>query len=361
MGRRFLTELIWLMTFAREGRRVLQKSTLGPVLAALLALSFSSPARAGNDANGDDPQLEGPIQQGIALRRAGNDEAALTLFINLEQTNPDSVRVLLHITAAAQATGRWMLAYTYLQKAFAHKDEPYFIRYRTAIKSIDDATTQHIGQFRAVGDPVGAEVRINGEIIGTLPMADPKPLEVGQYVLEVSKAGFYPLRRTVSVAAGTALTQEAVALRAGVPSPSSLGANPTSARSADGAAHAADHHAWWRARWVTWTLAGATVASATTASIALIYRNSRADHWNSSSCLSGTQTREDVCGDVRSEISSAQNVAIGTGIAALVFGGATLTQAILSTERPLAASASAGGLSLQCAPGLGSIGCVGSF
>jgi len=342
-------------------RRALKNSTLSPLLAALLALSFTAPAHAGNDANGDDPQLEAPIQQGIALRRAGNDEAALALFIDLEKTNPDSVRVLLHITAAAQATGRWMMAYTYLQKAFAHKSDPYFIRYRSAIKSIDDATAQHIGQFRAVGDPAGAEVRLNGELMGTLPMADPKPIEVGQYVLEVTKLGFYPLRRTVSVAPGGALTQESVALRVGTASSNSLGAGSTNASSSAGGQHATDHQAWWQARWLTWTLAGATVATATTATLALVYRNNRADHWNSASCLNGTHTREEVCGDVHNEISRAQNVAVGTGIAALVFGGATVTQAILSTERAPVGSASLKAPGIRCSPGLGSIACFGSF
>src|SRR3954471_17766853 len=104
------------------------RSAMKLLLAALLALSFAVPPRAGSDANGDDPQLEAPIQQGIALRRAGNDEGALALFMDLERNQPESVRVLLHVTAAAQATGRWMMAYTYLQKALAHKNEPYFIR-----------------------------------------------------------------------------------------------------------------------------------------------------------------------------------------------------------------------------------------
>jgi len=333
-----------------------------PLLGALLALSFTFPAVAGSDANGDDPQLEAPIQQGIALRRAGNDEAALALFMDLEQTKPDSVRVLLHITTAAQATGRWMMAYTYLQKAYVHKSEPYFVRYRNAIKSIDEATAQHIGQFRAVGDPVGAEIRLNGELVGALPMAAAKPLEVGQYVLEVTKAGFYPLRRTVSVAPGSALTQETVELRAGTPSTNTFDANSTNAGSASGAGqHSAEHRPWWHARWLTWTLGGATVASATAATIALVYRNNRADQWNSSSCLNGMQTREEVCGEVHDEITSAQNVAIGTGIAALIFGGATVTQAILSIERAPAAAASGKGPSIQCSPGLASVACFGSF
>jgi len=335
---------------------------LRPLLVALLTLSFTVPALAGNDVNGDDPQLEAPIQQGIALRRAGNDEAALALFIDLEHSNPDSVRVLLHVTAAAQATGRWMMAYTYLQKAFAHKNEPYFIRYRSAIKSIDEATAQHVGQFRAVGDPAGAEIRLNGELVGTLPMSDPKPVEVGQYVLEVSKGGFYPLRRTVSVGPGSALTQEAVALRVGTAPPEAFGAGSANAHGSEGGGqHAAEHRPWWHARWVTWTLAGATLATAATATAALVVRNNRAHDWNSTSCLNGTQTREEVCGDVRAEITTAQNVAIGTGISALVLGGATMTQIILSTERPAAASASSKGPGLSCSPGLASIACFGTF
>ncbi len=343
-------------------RRVFQNFRLSPLLATLLTLSFTVPALAGNDSNGDDPQLEAPIQQGIALRRAGNDEAALALFVELEQTNPDSVRVLLHITAAAQATGRWMMAYTYLQKAFAHKNEPYFIRYRSAIKSIDDATAQHIGQFRAVGEPVGAEVRLNGESVGTLPMAEPQAIEVGQYVLEVTKPGFYPLRRTVSVAPGSALTQESVNLRAGLSPANTLAAGSSDAGSpASGAQRGADDQAWWRARWLTWTLGGATVVTAAISVGALAYRNNRADHWNSNACLNGTLTREEVCGSVRDDITTAQNVAIGTGIAAIVLGGATVTQAILSSERPPATSAKAKGPSVQCSPGLGSIACFGSF
>jgi hypothetical protein len=352
---------------SRSGRslvfgRMLQHSAHRAWFALALALSFTVPARAGNDANGDDPRLEAPIQQGIALRKAGNDEAALALFAELEQNNPDSVRVLLHATAAAQATGRWMLAYTYLQKALTHKHDPYFVRYRGAIKNIEDATAQHVGQFRAVGDPIGAEVRLNGELVGTLPMPEAKPIEVGQYVLEVTKVGFYPLRRTVSVAPAGALTQESVTLRVGTAA-SAVAGGPNDAYSAAGGAQPGAEQAWWRERWVTWTLGGITLVTAGTSLGALIHRNNRADLWNSNECLNGTMTREEVCGEVHDEISVAQNVAIGTGIAALVFGGATITQAILSNQRPPVASASAkaNGPSLQCGPGLGSISCFGSF
>jgi hypothetical protein len=346
-------------SLAACSRQLRCKLLLGVLLGALLGLSFAQPAAAGNDANGDDPQLEAPIQQGIALRRAGNDEAALTLFLDLERSNPDSIRVLLHITAAAQATGRWMMAYAYLRKAAAHKNEPYYVRYRSAIKSIEDATTQHVGQFRALGTPAGAQVRLNGEVIGTLPMTDPKPVEVGQYTLEVSLAGYYPLRRAVSIGPGSALTQEAVELRAGTPTVDSADRGGKDAASPSSRQVTAEPGPWWHARWVTWTLGSATAASAATAVAALFYRNERADHWNSTGCLNGTRTRQDVCGGVRDDISLGQDLAIGSGIAAVVFGSATLTQVILSSERaPVATSK---GPSFGCSPGFASVLCSGSF
>src|SRR4051812_1091593 len=87
---------------------VARRAVLASIWALAVCIScFATTARAAGDANGDDPQLEAPIQQGIALRRAGNDEAALNLFLDLERSYPESTRVLLHVTAAAQATGRW--------------------------------------------------------------------------------------------------------------------------------------------------------------------------------------------------------------------------------------------------------------
>jgi hypothetical protein len=324
----------------------------------LLGLSLALPAHAASDANGDDPQLEAPILQGIALRRAGNDEAALALFLDLERRNPDSIRVLLHITAAAQATGRWVMAHDYLRKASSHKDDPYYLRYRSAIKSIEDAIAQHVGQFRAVGTPVGAEVRINGEVVGNLPMVAPDPIEVGQYVLEVSKPGFYPLRRSISVGPGSGLTQVAVDLRVRTAASEALDAHGK-ATNASGNSHELERRPWWHARWVTWTLAGATVATTGVSVTALLYRNERAGRWNGADCLDGTKTRQEVCGNVRDDVSLGQGIAIGSGIAAVVFGGATLTQAILSTERPPVAAASR--RHLTCSPGLGTLSCFGSF
>ena len=191
-------------------RTLITKLTLR-LAPCLIALCLSSRADAAppTDAN----ELESAIQAGIELRKGGNDDAALDLFLKLDHDNPGSVRLMLQVTAAAQAAGRWLVAFEYLRKAAVFKSDPYYQRNRAAIRSVEDAVGQHVGQFRAVGEPSGAEVRLSGKRLGTLPLAEPVAVELGSYVLEVSKPGYYSLRRDVTLAAGATLNQEVVELR----------------------------------------------------------------------------------------------------------------------------------------------------
>ena len=140
-------------------------------------LGDATPSAAAEMAE-NDADVEGQVAQGIALRRSGNDEAALAVFLDLEKRDPDSVRVLLHISTAALAAGRWLLAYDYLQKASLHKDDPYYQRHRVSIENVERTIAERVGQFRARGTPAGAVVRLSGEVIGALPMDSVKAIEV---------------------------------------------------------------------------------------------------------------------------------------------------------------------------------------
>src|SRR5688572_1581701 len=108
----------------------LRSGLLGRMLAALLislaALSVESLALAQQE----KPETENLLRRGIQLRREGNDEAALAVFLEAEAQSPDSVRVLLHVATAAQAASKWLMADEYLKKAAAHDSDPYYQRYR---------------------------------------------------------------------------------------------------------------------------------------------------------------------------------------------------------------------------------------
>ncbi|MGC4091512.1 MAG: tetratricopeptide repeat protein [Polyangiaceae bacterium] len=299
------------------------------------------------------------IQQGIALRKAGKDEAALRLFLELEQDAPNSVRVLLQIAAAAQATGKWLMAYEYLQKAARFKRDPYYQRHASDIKQAEDAIARHVGQFRAVGAPAGAEVLLNGELVGTLPMEGARPFAVGSYLLEVRKPGFYSLRRPLAIAAGSTLTQEAVELHETLPSDATLPHSTTPSRPF--VAAEAPPQLGWRSRWVTWSLAGAGGAALLTSGVALAVRQNKVDEWNDESvCLDPSdpnKTREELCGGKRSAANTAQTVAWVSGSLGIVLGVSALAH-YLAVRSP---SSTQTGSRTLCLPSLGGISCQGAF
>jgi hypothetical protein len=258
-----------------------------------------------------------------------------------------------------------MLAYQYLQKASAYRNEPYYQRYRTSVQAIEETLARHVGQLRVLGSPVGAEVLLNGELVGNLPMAAPRALEVGSYVLEVRKAGYFPLRRPVDIPGGTRLSQEAVELKPAPPSPSVASvARRASSGAAGSEASAASATSPLRARWITWTLGGTSVALVTTSAIAFAVRENDAKRWNDDSrCLSGASpmlTREQVCGDLRGDAKTAERIGIVTGVLGIGLGGAALAHWLWTAEGGSSEKQS-GERSPACGIGLGSIACQGTF
>lgn len=331
------------------------------VALALLIFGITTPAHADEDGR-TDVATEALIEEGIALRRSGKDEAALNVFLNAEQRAPTSVRVLLHVTTAAQATGKWLLAHQYLQKAALYREDAYYQRHRASIRTVEEAIAQHVGRLRVVGNPVGAEVLVNGERIGMLPLAEPKVLETGSYILEVRKAGYFPLRRPISVGTGLALSQETTELKV-----SSISALPASSAGASvsGASGSGSDAAVspLRSRWITVALAGTSVGLLATSAVAFVARENEASHWNDdSACLdpmNPSASREDLCGDSRSDAKTAQTVGIVTGALGLGFGGAAVAHFIWSAPEPTTGSRARP--STACAFGIGSFSCRGSF
>jgi hypothetical protein len=328
-------------------------------LAVAALVSFSSSASAQESA-----EVEAILKRGIQLRKDGQDEAALAVFQEAEAQAPNSVRVLLHVATAAQAASKWLLADEYLKKADTHKNDPYYIRYSAEIEEVRNTTAQRVGHFRAVGDPSGAEVILNGQVVGTLPMENPKTLEAGTYVLEVNKAGFYRLRRPISVPGGV-LTRETVELNertGGTPDPN----DPNSGTPAE-------PPSFWASSGMTWTLAGVAAAAGVTSGVAFILREQAAKHWNDDDrCLSSNpgdqdQSREDLCGDVRNDIDTAEQVGIVSGVIGIAFAGAALTHWIATSGNREPGTDSAARRehkttgSVQCSPGLMSLVCAGTF
>jgi hypothetical protein len=330
----------------------------GASLAAVaIVTSVSSIARAE-----ESPEVEALLKRGIALRKEGKDEEALTVFLDAESQAPKSVRVLLHVATAAQAASKWLMADEYLKKAMSHGEDPYYLKYKDEIEEVRLATAQRVGHFRAIGEPDGAEVVLNGQVIGTLPMETPKTLEAGTYIMEVSKPGYFRLRRPISIGGGV-LTRESVQLNERAPG----SVDPTDPQ----AGVPAEPKSYWASSAFTWTLAGVGAAAGVASGISFYLREQAVEHWNDDErCLSESnpeEPRSSVCADVRNDIDTAEQVGIVTGVIGIAFAGAALTHWIATSgdSEPGTDTAKRGErrseAHVQCSPGLMNLVCSGTF
>lgn len=329
-------------------------------------ISAASPGYAAEDA-----VVEALIQRGIQLRRSKADEEALAVFLEAEKQDPSSVRVLLHVVTAAQAAGKWLLADSYMRKVSALQSDPYYQRHAEAIDVVRRTIAQRVGTFQVQGEPDGASVRLDGELVGTLPMNEPAPVEAGAYLMEVHKPGYYRLRRNVTISGGV-LTREPVELnRAVARGDLGAGASPSSlaAGGGEGNATAGERdRSWWQSPAVGWTVLGLGAASGVASGIAFATREGRVDRWNDDRCIpenDPSSTRLQNCASFKDEADRAQNIGVITGIVGAVFVGIGITH-LLATggdDEPRRDSAAADqGLELtRCDAGLLSFSCQGSF
>jgi hypothetical protein len=318
----------------------------------------------------EDAVVEALIQRGIQLRRNNSDEEALAVFLEAEKQDPTSVRVLLHVVTAAQAAGKWLLADSYMRKVTALESDPYYQRHADAIDVVRRSIAARVGTFQAQGGPDGASVRLDGQLVGTLPMTAPASIEAGAYLMEVHKPGFYRLRRNVTISGGV-LTREPVELNRAV-ARGDVGAGPGTAGAGAGEGGVIGEEpekAWWQSPAVGWTFLGLGVASGVASGISFATREDRVDRWNDDRCIPEGQprvTREENCGQFKDQAETAQTIGIATAVAGVVFTGVGITQLLTSggsnaTVAEDTASAKHGLTVTDCGAGFLTIACRGSF
>ena len=306
-----------------------------------------SPAPPGTRARVDEL-----LARGIESREAGRDAEALERYRQASALEPDNARVLAHLGATYQALGRWVAAHTYLSRALAQRDDAYIERHRGELEEALATVGEHIGFLEVYGAPDGAEALINGQLVAKLPMAEPIPVIVGSYQLEIRLGGHYALGRPITVAQ-RALTREEVVL---APQGPRLAGLESGARPASEGAGAERREDTGGARWLPWALGGLSAAAAVTGVVAWERREYYAERWNDdTACLGVGVSREELCGDELEHGQQAETVLWVSGVAAGVFAaGAVMTAILGSDDEPEQ-------VSFRCSLGVGAAHCSGHF
>jgi len=146
-------------------------------------------------------------------RDARRFERALELFETVWQRTL-SPRVLAQRAITEQAMGRWPLAYTHYQDALNAASDPWITEHRAPLERALVVVRERVALVELRGGPVDAEVRIDGERAGILPLRAPLALEPGIRVLEVRAMHHTTLRRAIAAVGGQS-SVEVVSMRLG--------------------------------------------------------------------------------------------------------------------------------------------------
>ena len=142
------------------------------------------------------------LQDGLNLRRSGDDQGAYSLFVEAYGVS-HAPRAAAQLGFCEQALGRWADAETHLSEALrAAPTDAWIRKNRLPIEQSLAAVKTHIARVEVVGEPAGAEVSINGTVVGQLPMATPARVAGGEIEVELKMRGYARASKSLRVEAG---------------------------------------------------------------------------------------------------------------------------------------------------------------
>jgi hypothetical protein len=261
------------------------------VLALGLILVNGSALAAGDD--------EAFIEKGIELRKEHRDAEALEQFRRAESIRP-TARIKAQIALAEQAIGKWVEAERDLTAALAAPDDRWIASRATALRGSLDAIRQHLGTLVVRANVDGAELWLNGERLGELPMSRVRAPS-GTVHVEVRAKGYEPALRNLDLEPGTTVTTELMLLR--VPEP----ASPVVVQTVPVEVPPAPPPRMKTQRILAWSALGGAGVMLGGALVAQVVHNQAASTYNDNGLCSVPGTwRDDRCGGYRDKAETAQ-------------------------------------------------------
>jgi hypothetical protein len=246
--------------------------------------------------------------EGVELRRRHQDREAMERFQRAHTMRP-SPRTQAQIGFAEQALGRWAEAERDLKAALGAPD-PWIEKNRPTIERALATTNEHLGTLEIAGSPPGAEIRVEGSVVGRLPLPEPLRVVPGATTVELRAEGYVPGLRSVPIEAQKLHRTRIDLVRIEV----------TRAPVDQPRPH--DRRLWLSG----WSLLGAGAGLLVVGVAGIGVREGAAADWNSSMCTGGGLTRIELCSGTLDRVSLGENLAISGFVAggALVVAGVTL-------------------------------------
>jgi hypothetical protein len=157
------------------------------------------PASVRAQARSTDPETL--IRKGNDLRQQGRNEEALPLFqaAYAAARNP---RTAGQLGLSEMTVGYWVEAETHLAEALEFPNHPWVAKNSEGLREMLKKARSKIAEVDVAGSPAGAEVRVNGRVVGALPLAKPLRIGEGRIQIEVVAPNHKSETRSLSVKGG---------------------------------------------------------------------------------------------------------------------------------------------------------------
>jgi len=252
------------MTSSLRIARTIVLLTLVSASPVLAQASFpeAPPAKPGEAAKQEAARR---FEHAIKLYEDADYAVALAEFERVYELMPD-YRVLYNIGQVNIQLGRYARAFRTLKEYTARGASEIPPDRRAAVQADLEQLSGRVARISVAVDQPGAEVSIDGTLVGKAPLVEPLVVDVGERTLRVSLAGYAPQTRSITLAGGDSrdssfvLEQEAPAPATPTPAPAA-----TPARSARPAPPPPPARA--SRTWIGWSTTGALAAGAAVAGV----------------------------------------------------------------------------------------------
>jgi hypothetical protein len=192
-------------------------------LFVIVTLAVASCAQA-RRAQAATTEADALVNQAVELRRNGDDEGALALLLRAYALDHPP-RATGQLGLCEQALGRWADAEAYLTEVLKAEKDPWVEKNRRTLEDALAIVKSHIARIEVDGKPIGAEVWVNGTLVGKLPLSVPVHVAAGEEIeVELRTPGFVSELKTLRLEAGQ---YQRIVLRASqVPAPPTLAPPP---------------------------------------------------------------------------------------------------------------------------------------
>jgi hypothetical protein len=165
-------------------------------LSCVLAAASLVASLAAQAAQPTTTDVEKLIKRANELRTANKDQEALPLYQKAYEVAP-TPRTAAQLGLCELSLGYFLAADGHLSQALAGRSD-WIDRNRATLESSLRHSRKQIGEVVVSGSPDGASVSINGNKVGSLPLASVR-VTAGQIRVEVSAPGYVDKSKTVLV------------------------------------------------------------------------------------------------------------------------------------------------------------------